>query len=217
MTALDQALAQPPDDPAQMPAYVAERITPALSSIRANLPDHEVASDVEAVLAAVEDAAETGDDTAFDSPAFARAQAAVYPYVAEACDYQKLDVTAVDYAYEGVPARARPGRTVLVLRNESEAGEFHEMALVKLRPEATLPVAELVALPDDQAEALIDPASYGIGAYAGPGEVGGSVIDLTPGRWVYACFIPVGTTDPAVEGTGPPHAAEGMYGELVVG
>jgi hypothetical protein len=39
--------------------------------------------------------------------------------------------------------------------------------------------------------------------------------DLTPGEYVYACFIPTGTTMDA-EGTGAPHFMEGMMGSLTV-
>ena len=116
----------------------------------------------------------------------------------------------------GIPALAKAGPTVLTLTNDSEGGEFHEIALVKLLPESTLPLEEFVALPPEEAEALIDPASFGLGAYAAPGETGGAIVELTAGRWVYACFVPTGTTDPAAEGTGPPHAANGMYGEVTV-
>jgi hypothetical protein len=215
MAALDLALAQSPDDPAVYPAFVADTLAPAVAAVRGAEPER-VAAGVERLLTAVE-ASAAGDDSGFDDPAYAAAQGEVYAFLAGACGYQALDVTAVDHAYQGMPAQLPPGRSVLMLHNESKAGEFHEIALVKLLPEVTMPLAEFVALPDEQAAALIDPASYGLGAYAGPGEVGGSVVDLTPGRWVYACFVPSGTTDPAVEGTGEPHVALGMSGELVVG
>jgi hypothetical protein len=215
MAALDLALSQSPDDPAVYPAFVADTLAPTVAAVRGAEPE-PIAAGVERLLTAVESSA-AGDDSGFDDPGYAAAQGEVYPFLAEACGYQALDVTAVDHAYQGLPAQLPPGRSVLMLHNESKAGEFHEIALVKLLPEVTMPLSEFVALPDEQAAALIDPASYGLGAYAAPGEVGGSVVDLTPGRWVYACFVPSGTTDPAVEGTGEPHVALGMSGELVVG
>ncbi len=216
VTQLDTALTQVPDDPAQFGTFVAEQITPTVAAIRAALPRSETAPDAEAVLTAVEQAAATGDGAAFDTPAFAAAQARYYPYVAEACDYPLLEAVATDHAFAGIPALAKAGPTVLTLANNSAGGEFHEIALVKLVPEATLPLEEFVALPPEEAEALIDPATFGLGAYAAPGETGGAIVELTAGRWVYACFVPTGTTDPAAEGTGPPHAANGMYGEVTV-
>ncbi|HET6948933.1 MAG TPA: hypothetical protein VFI47_01055 [Acidimicrobiales bacterium] len=215
MAALDAAVAQAPDDPAVFPAFVTDTLTPTVATVRGAVPD-QIAPEVERLLTAVE-ASAAGDDSGFDDPAYAAAQGEVYPYVAAACGYPQLDVTAVDHAFEGVPAQVGPGRTVVILHNESKAGEYHEMALVKLLPEATLPLADFLALPDEAATALIDPTSFGLGVYAPPGEVGASVVELTPGRWVYACFVPGGTTQAGVEGTGPPHAAEGMSGELMVG
>jgi hypothetical protein len=103
------ALAQAPDDPAALGGYVAERITPAVAAVRGALPRAEAAADVEVVLAAVEQATSSGDGAAFDTPDFAASQARYYPYVAEACDYPLVTVTATDHAYAGFPATLKAG------------------------------------------------------------------------------------------------------------
>src|SRR5262245_49928463 len=87
VAALDQALNQAPDDPAQLPDYVASNVTPVVTAIRDNLPHGDAGTQVETVLDAVDQATTSGDPAAFDTPAFAGAQAAMYPYVADACDY----------------------------------------------------------------------------------------------------------------------------------
>ena len=44
-----------------------------------------------------------------------------------------------------------------------------------------------------------------------PGETKSCVINLTPGTYIFACFLPVGGA-----GTGAPHFTKGMYGEFTV-
>jgi hypothetical protein len=216
VAALDQALNQAPDDPEQLAAYVASNVTPAVAAVRDNLPDGDAGSQVATVLDAVDQATTSSDPAAFDTPAFAGAQAAMYPYVADACDYGLIEATAGDDSFTGVPARVKAGRSVLVLHNQSTLGEYHEIALVKLIADTDVSVQDFIAMPEGDASALIDPSSYGIGAFAASGESTGSVVNLSAGRWVYACFVPGGTTSPDAPGDGPPHAMGGMYGEITV-
>ena len=63
-----------------------------------------------------------------------------------------VEVTAVDYAYNGLPAKAESG-IVLTLTNDSDK-EFHELIAVRLPEDETRPVAELLKLPVDQVTAL---------------------------------------------------------------
>ncbi len=98
-----------------------------------------------------------------------------------------------------------------MLSNEADT-EFHEIGLVKLKDGVDVPLDELFSMPEEESEKLIESFSA---AYAAAGTVSGTTVDLTPGRWVYACFIPVGTTADT-EGTGPPHFMEGMSGEFTV-
>jgi hypothetical protein len=216
VAALDEALSQAPDNPDELAAYVAASVTPAVAAVRDALPSGEVGIQVATVLDAVDQATTSGDPAAFDTPEFAGAQAAMYPYVADACDYGLIEATAGDDSFTGVPANVKAGRSVLVLHNQSTLGEYHEIALVKLVPDTDVSVEDFIAMPEGDATALIDPSSYGIGAFAAPGESTGSVVNLSAGRWVYACFVPAGTTSPDTPGDGQPHAMDGMYGEITV-
>jgi hypothetical protein len=216
VAALDQALSQAPENPDELAAYVAANVTPTVAAIRGVLPAGEVGPQVKTVLDAVDQATTSGDPAAFDTPEFASAQATMYPYVAEACDFGLIEATAGDDTFTGVPADLKAGRSVLVLHNQSTLGEYHEIALVKLVPDADVSAEDFIAMPEGDATALIDASSYGIGAFAAPGESTGSVVNLTAGRWVYACFVPGGTTTPDTPGDGPPHAMNGMHGEITV-
>ena len=59
-------------------------------------------------------------------------------------------------------------------------------------------------------------------AFALPGEVGHTALDLKPGRYAALCFIPVGSTPAAMQASGgqepqgPPHAMQGMFKEFTV-
>ena len=58
-------------------------------------------------------------------------------------------------------------------------------------------------------------------AFGAQGETDTETFELTPGRYVALCFVPVGTTDAATlddgsEPPGPPHFAVGMQAEFTV-
>jgi hypothetical protein len=186
--ALDQAFAQAPEDPAQIEDFAAENITPNLTAARETVPD-ELSSDVATMADAVDTfVAGGGDFAALDTPEFAEAAGRVYPEL-------------------------EAGPTVFSLTNDSDAGELHEMAIMKLKDGVDLTLDELLALPEDEAQQHVE--SPPTGAFAPPGASGGTTVELTSGRYVYVCFIPVGTTLDA-EGSGPPHFMEGMAGEFTV-
>lgn len=142
---------------------------------------------------------------------------------------QAVVVTAVDYAYEGLPERVAEG-TMLSLSNESTA-ELHELVAIRLPDDETRSVEELVVSPEDLAAlfpsvttVLITPPGSSDGfAVEGNGRLN------EPGRYAIICAIPTGADPdeyltaaaqseggpPQVDG-GPPHFAVGMYAEVVV-
>lgn len=141
-----------------------------------------------------------------------------------------LEITGVDYAFEGVPETVEAG-TQLTFTNASDV-EFHELIMFRIPEGEDRPLAELLALPDEEAQEAVG-APVGV-SVAMPGEDGqvveGELIAEEPGRYVLLCFIPVGADPeafaeamqnpsagepPQVEG-GPPHVTEGMYAEFTV-
>ncbi|MGE0228734.1 MAG: hypothetical protein AB7I38_01130 [Dehalococcoidia bacterium] len=144
-----------------------------------------------------------------------------------------VEVTGVDYAFEGLPDSIDAG-TRLTFTNDSDE-EAHELVAIRLPDDETRPVSELITLPDEELGEIVstEPAAVLI---APPGEdgiavVGDGTID-EPGRYAIVCFIPVGADPDEVlaepgpdedgtpaaeeEPSGPPHAAEGMFAELTV-
>ena len=147
---------------------------------------------------------------------------------------QIVTVTATDYRFDGLPASV-PAGTQLALQNDSTK-EVHEMVIFRIPDEVTETVGQILALPEDEQEALVgDQAPVGV-VVALPGEAGmpmeGDAVLDEPGRYAVLCFIPVGADPAVVEeamsgppptgdeppplGDGPPHIMEGMYAEVLV-
>lgn len=140
-------------------------------------------------------------------------------------------VTAADYKFENLPEAVSAG-TQLRLENESEK-EIHELVAYRVLDTEKRPVGDLVKLPESDLEQLVsDPPAMVLLRAPGDAEQVNAVGDGTlteKGRYLVACFIPTGA-DPAaflaaaetsgdgppqVPG-GPPHLAQGMYGEITV-
>lgn len=140
-------------------------------------------------------------------------------------------VTAVDYKFENLPSSVKAG-TTLALKNGSTK-ELHEMVLVKLPDNEKRSAADLVKLPESQLGALFTgpPAAVLIAPPGGAPQIAavGDGKLTEKGRYLVICSIPTGA-DPAaylqaaqssgdgppqVPG-GPPHLAQGMFGEITV-
>lgn len=208
---VEQAFAEAPQDASEMPAFIEERIRPNLDLVDGNEPE-AIAEEVDVLTGAIEQVATTGDFSAFESPDFLEASATVYGSLDDACGIPVVELSARDYEFEGVPETLAPGPTSFVMANEG--GEAHELSLVKLGDDVELSLDELLALPEEEADQHID--TFAGGTFAPADATSGTVAELTPGRWAYVCFIPVGSVDGA-DGSGPPHFVEGMAGEFTVG
>lgn len=146
----------------------------------------------------------------------------------EANDVETIEVTAVDYAFEGLPEMIEAG-TRISLTNEGK--EPHELVAMRIPDEETRSVEELLALPQEELFAVFggepEPATVILAAPGEtdmPGAVVGDGTITEPGRYAILCFIPVGS-DPSIldpeaegppEGDAPPHAVHGMWAELIV-
>lgn len=147
-----------------------------------------------------------------------------------AADDEVIEVTMVDYGFEGLPETVPAGARLTVAN--AAAAELHEVVVFRLPDDEDRSVAELSALtPGDLMAALGEPHSVLLAAPGGPEipAVGDGTL-TEPGRYALFCFIPTGAdvdeylaaaadTDhegpPQVDG-GPPHFVHGMYAELEV-
>lgn len=145
--------------------------------------------------------------------------AAMIDWMADNCGYNVVDVTAKDYAFEGLPADVDAGPTIVRFSNQGE--EVHEIAFAKRKDGTTEPLEELLALPEEEAGEKVEFMTNG---FAMPGGAGGALLDLDSGGYIAVCFIPTGMTPDAMAaamsgGTmpeGAPHAMQGMTGEFTV-
>lgn len=144
-----------------------------------------------------------------------------------------VEIVAVDFAFEDLPARV-PAGTTLRMRNASSV-ELHEFIAYRLADGEQRSAEDLMALPEQELGALFA-REPDFGLVAAPGESSFPVIGdgtLTePGRYLVFCAIPMGADPdqaiaamqeaaqsqsgpPQIEG-GPPHFTAGMYAELTV-
>jgi hypothetical protein len=176
-----------------------------------------VADDVESLTTALDDLA-AGDPEAFDADATFETYTSVLGSVVADCDFETVAVTAVDYAFEGIPETVPAGTVALELTNESES-EMHEM-IVFQKPEGDTRSAE--ELLNDPAMEESGPPPVGF-VFAPPGQTSTGLAELEGGDYFAVCFVPVGSGDISEEEAesedagGPPHFTQGMVTEFSVG
>jgi hypothetical protein len=184
-----------------------EEIGPIFQTIADEAPDElsDSAADLNETIQALTE----GDAEAFNSDETFEQYTEFVEGSVEACDFEGIDVTAVDYSYQGIPEELEAGTTAFTFTNDSES-EDHMMAILKKKDGVDLTWDELLALPEDEAEASTE---FRGEAFAPAGETSATLADLDAGEYLAVCFIPVGS--PEVE-DGPPHFTEGMKQEFTV-
>jgi hypothetical protein len=217
-TAVDAeaAVNSPPDvdfetaTPEEIQAALEEygtQLEPQLADLEDAAPD-EISDDVTTLTGLIREVVETGDDSIFEGEEFAGADDAIDEYMLAECGYEQLQATGVDYEYEGLPETVPSGVVAITLTNEGD--ELHEIGLARINDDVTMPVEELLALPEEQVFSMIELKGV---AFASPDETETTFMRLEPGRYGAACFIPEGTKHDT-EGTGPPHFTLGMFAEF---
>ena len=205
----------PPEEVQAALEEFAGTLEPLLAVVEQTAPQ-EVSSDTRTLARLSRQALTTGDDSVFETQEFTDADAEVDDFMLANCGFEEVEVTAVDYAFEGVPDSVPAGPVAVTLTNDG--AEVHELALVRINDDVDEPFEELLQLPEEQARQNV---SFSGQVFAFPGVSDTTFLDLEPGRFGVACFVPVGSTPQAVESgdevEGPPHAiAEAMFAEFTV-
>ncbi len=142
-----------------------------------------------------------------------------------------FEISGVDYGFSGVPETATVGAE-LTFTNDSDV-EVHEIVAFRIADGEERPLQELLELPDEETEGLIEPVGVLVAlpgeAGANPEGEGNSIALGQPGRYAILCFIPQGADPAVVEeamaggaegppdmGDGTPHAFLGMAAEFQV-
>lgn len=154
-------------------------------------------------------AAMNGDEAAMESAAFASAAEDLGAAATQSCDtVATLDVTGVDFAFEGLPEHVEAGRVGIDFTNGTTTDEEHEMVVLRRIGDSEETVDELLELPEEELFSKVAPMAV---TYAD--DVGGTnhaLVDLEAGNYIAICMIPTA-------GEGPPHALNGMVTEFTVG
>lgn len=192
-------------------ADVAVDYRPLLGAALDTVPD-DLHDDGAAYIQAFEDVVETGDLSLLDAPRVRAAEERLHAFDLEHCGWNAVEVTAEDYAFTGLPRTLPAGLTSFELTNEGD--EVHHLVVARVDDDVELSTEELLELDQEEAAAYVtfpieDPLAV-------PGDVDHSVGDLEPGRYIVACFVPLGTTSLDASPEGPPHFTQGMVAELTV-
>lgn len=184
----------------------AAQIVPLAQQAQAAAPT-EIRTDVDALVTATQEVARTGDfEGVFEAPAVTEAENRVHAFDLANCKWAKVDVSAKDYSFSGVPEKIKAGPVSFEFTNDGK--EPHELILLRVNDGVPESIEQIVALPEEEGEAKVNEMG---GTFAEPGKGDHAVFDLKPGRDGFACFVPVGGGE-----QGEPHAARGMHAEFEV-
>ena len=190
-----------------------EQMEPLFAEMEANAPA-EIADDLDVAISTARQVLETGDFAAFETPEMGEALSNSDGYFFEHCEADsKVEVTAVDYAFTGIPDELDAGLTFAKLTNGSSGGEAHELLIMRKVDGETAGFDELLALGEEEAAGRIEFVGAAFAAAEGDSSV--AYLDLTPGEYVAVCFVPVGGGEDEGPGT-VTHHDEGMVHEFTV-
>jgi uncharacterized cupredoxin-like copper-binding protein len=205
---------QPPT-PAQGKAF-ATALQPHVDQFVANAPA-DIKDTATQIKATVDSAATSGDITHLDpsDETFGPLYTKMETWVHDTCSYQNLDVSAVDYEFQGMPGTVKAGPTSILFANHAK-DEFHELNVMRVNEDASMSVDEIMAAIHKDANAaeqqIDDQVTFVANTGAPPGQTAATTTSLTKGEYLIACFVPVGGKDGA-----PPHAQMGMMQRFTVG
>jgi hypothetical protein len=184
-----------------------EQLSPLTETMAENAPDSvaDGAAEIDGVVQALLD----GDAEAFSADSTFETYVEFLDGSIGECGFEQVEVSMIDYGFEGLSESMSPGTVAFALTNDTEAGEDHEMVVLRKAEGVTQSFQELLELPEEEAMTMVDFLGAG---FAPPGESGSVLVDLTPGEYAAICFIPVGGGE-----DGPPHFTQGMFQEFTVG
>ena len=196
----------PADDPVANAAF-GEAVRPLLVAVFEAAP--AVLVDQLNVLMPIISATEQGAALPVDDPTVLTAIAAYESWAHTNCGFQRVELMAMDYEFEGAPTNLAAGPTSISLMNHSAKGESHIAAIGKLRQGQQVGPKQLVDMSFEQLSESLEilPNS----AAAAPGQTVGVLVDLTPGHYFLLCPSQSEADDPT---TG--HLYRGMLAEFVV-
>jgi hypothetical protein len=199
--------------------FARESIRPIADDMVANAP-REVSDEIGVFDNAVKEVENTGSFDPLERPDVLEASKSAHEFDVARCGWKRVDVTAVNYAFSGVPPELKRGPTSFELTNNGT--EHHEMVIYRRNDDIKETFDQLLAMPQEEAEQRV---TFVVQDDAQPQEDGAhAVADLKGGEYAMICFIPVGSTPEAERAAqearqeiqGPPHFIRGMKSEFTV-
>lgn len=177
--ALAIALSAPPSDEVDVGALAAD--------LQATAPE-ELTETVATFLEVGERASEGEDDSLFVSDEFRDPAFVMDEAVAGSCGHAVIDVDAVDYGFDGMPAAVDPGPTMFKFTNAGS--DLHEGILYRRKDGVVLdPVDVVNADPSGESGDLEE---VGVAFIGSAGDQSYLTTDLEPGSYVLVCYFPKG-------------------------
>jgi hypothetical protein len=186
----------------------------ALSAVESTAPP-AIASQVQAVVATARSANQSGGDPTEIDPSFEQNFNAIQQYRYDSCGYTQLDVTGIEYEFQGLPSTVPAGP--VAIRFTDTGAELHELAIYRVKGKDS--VKKIVGLSEKEQRKKLEGIGFTI---AVQGQTSYTIAELTkPGRYALICHLPVGSTSEEaieeVEKDHPKsHAEEGMYATITV-
>jgi hypothetical protein len=195
-------------------ARIQQRIDAALSDAQSTAPP-EVAANVESAASILRGALQSGREEDFENPELEQAGTAVDAYRYNSCGYEQLDVTGIEYEFQGLRKTVPAGPTAI--RFTDTGAELHELLIFRVKSKDS--VKKIVGLSEKEQRKKVEQIA---GTFAEQGETTYTIADLSkPGRYGVVCHLPVGSTseqalEEAAEDHAKSHADEGMFATIRV-
>jgi hypothetical protein len=192
----------------------AQALDQALSGAESTAPP-EIAADVQSIAGIIRSAAQSNQDP-FGNPTFQQNLATIDQYRYNSCGYTQVDVTGIEYEFQGLPKTLPAGR--VAFRFTDTGAELHELQVFRVKGKDS--VKKIVGLSEKEQRKKGEQLG---GTFAEQGQTSYAFVDMTkPGRYGVVCHLPVGSTSQeAIEEAGEAHdakshAQEGMYATITV-
>lgn len=219
---LESYFAQDPDvdfstaSPDQIAAAVKVYLQGAKPFVDRTVPlvPAEIKGPIDVQVAAFNQALAGGNpEEIFETPAVQAAEKQSHAFDLKNCGWNKVEVSAVEYRFEGLPTELEAGRTSIDLTNKGS--ELHEIVVLSKNPGVTQSFDEILALPEREGQTKVTDVT---GTFAPQGDTDYAVSDIPKGEYIAVCFIPQGATSEESEPSpdAKPHFQLGMKQEITV-
>lgn len=194
----------PPDEVAQLTSAFAGRLVLLYEEQRRSAPEALV-GDIEKLITLYREVVRSGDGALLSGQDVRKYRDRLHSFEVANCKFERVQVGAVDYAYEGLPDTEAAGVVSFELNNRG--AESHELALYRKNDGVEEALEGLVK----QSRAKFEEKVTFVGvASTPPGGTDYALARLTSGDYAVVCFLPTGKAG------GPPHHTKGMFEEFKV-